>query len=213
MKHRFVFFDLDGTLTDSEVGIVNCLEYGLQAVGAQIPDRSELRKHIGPSLYDVFAALGVPKQLHDDAIASYRERFTDVGIYENKLIDGVPEMLEALKLQGRTLSLATSKLETFSQRVLEHFKIDQYFSFISGAILDNSRLHKPEVITHAINHFEADPNCIAMIGDRIDDLKGAHICGVDSIAVTWGFGDPTEFNHPGVIGIADHPSEIMELLK
>jgi phosphoglycolate phosphatase len=212
-EDRYCLFDLDGTLTDPETGIVGSMRHALSAVGSPEMDQALLRSLIGPPLQDIFVRLGVPQERLDDAVAAYRERFTEAGMYENEVIPGIPGVLEALVADGWTLGVATSKPAVFAEKILVHFELDGFFTYVAGATLDGSRRHKADVIRHALDRLGAPPEATIMIGDRREDVAGAAECGVRSVAVTWGFGDPAEFAVPGVIAVVDTPDRLLEVLS
>jgi len=204
-----VLFDLDGTLTDPQVGITRCLAHGLAAVGRPIDDPATLRPFIGPPLVEGFGALGVPAEHIDDAIAAYRERFVSVGMFENALIDGIEALLGALTAAGARLAVATSKPEPFAIAILEHFAVADAFEVIAGATLDNRRRHKEDVIEHAIDALARPASVdVVMIGDRDHDVFGARVHGLASIGVLWGYGSRGEL----VDARADHLVDTVDAL-
>ncbi|MFV1989905.1 MAG: HAD-IA family hydrolase [Acidimicrobiales bacterium] len=185
-----VLFDLDGTLTDPSTGITRCLEYALTAMDMQAPALVDMEKYIGPPLGSIFADLGVAPNKVPRAISLYRERFSSIGLFENLVYAGVPEMLDRLSRSGFELYVATSKPTQFAVRILEHFALASSFEDIVGATLDGSRSHKADVIAHAIRNTGAAGT--VMIGDRKHDMRGAATHGIPAIAVTWGFGSLEE---------------------
>ena len=208
-----VLFDLDGTLTDPQVGITRCLAHGLAAVGMPVADPSSLRPYIGPPLIEGFGAMGVPVDRIDDAITAYRERFVTVGMFENALIDGIDELLGALGAAGARLAVATSKPEPFAVTILEHFGLAGAFEVIAGATLDNRRRHKEDVIAHALDSLAyPDPGDTVMIGDREHDVHGAREHGVASIGVLWGYGSPGELDDAAADEIVDTVEALHALL-
>ncbi|XVQ82277.1 HAD hydrolase-like protein [Microbispora siamensis] len=209
---RYCLFDLDGTLTDPETGIVASMRHALSAVGMPQMEHGLLRTMIGPPLQDGFLLLGVPPERLDDAVHAYRERYTTGGMYENEVITGIPAVLEALVASGWTLAVATSKPAVYAEKILVHFGLDGFFAYVAGATLDGSRRHKADVIRHALDVLGAPPEATVMIGDRTEDVVGAAACRVRSIAVTWGFGEAAEFADPGLIAVADTPERLLELL-
>lgn len=210
-----ILFDLDGTLTDSGPGILNCLEYALQDQGIQVPEREEMRKLLGPPLVVTFRdAFGMNEEQVLQAIDKYRERYHDVGLFENSVYEGVPELLAELQGAGLRLATATSKPEYSATRILQHFELDQYFDFIGAAALDGSRDSKNLVIAHTLQNTNTHPSShnIIMIGDRHHDVIGAKEHGIDTIGVLWGYGDADELQSAGVIDIAKNPAELRDLL-
>jgi phosphoglycolate phosphatase len=210
-----ILFDLDGTLTDSGPGILNCLEYALQDQGIPIPEREEMRKLLGPPLVVTFCdVFGMNEEQASQAIDKYRERYHDVGLFENSIYEGVPELLAELQGAGLRLATATSKPEYSATRILQHFELDQYFDFIGAAALDGSRDSKNLVIAHTLQNTNTHPTShnIIMIGDRHHDVHGAKEHGIDTIGVLWGYGDADELQSAGVIHIAKNPVELRDLL-
>ncbi|GAA4564012.1 HAD hydrolase-like protein [Planotetraspora kaengkrachanensis] len=208
---RYGLFDLDGTLTNPETGIVRSMRHGLSAVGVYDVDHATLRSLIGPPLWDGFARLGVRDV--DAAVAAYRERYADVGMYENEVIPGVPAVLESLVADGWTLAVATSKPAVFAERIVEHFRLGGFFTYVAGATLDGSRRYKADVIRHALDVLGAPPEATVMVGDRREDVAGAAECRVRSVAVRWGFGEPGEFTAPEVISVVDTPADLLAVLR
>jgi phosphoglycolate phosphatase len=210
-----ILFDLDGTLTDSGPGILNCLEYALQDQGIPVPEREEMRKLLGPPLVVTFCdVFGMNEEQASQAIDKYRERYHDVGLFENSVYDGVPELLAELQGAGLRLATATSKPEYSATRILQHFELDQYFEFIGAAALDGSRDSKNLVIAHTLQNTNTHPTShnIIMIGDRHHDVHGAKEHGIDTIGVLWGYGDRDELDEAGAINIAQNPVELRDLL-
>ena len=210
-----ILFDLDGTLTDSGPGILNCLEYALQDQGIPIPEREEMRKLLGPPLVVTFCdVFGMNEEQASQAIDKYRERYHDVGLFENSVYEGVPELLAELQGAGLRLATATSKPEYSATRILQHFELDQYFDFIGAAALDGSRDSKNLVIAHTLQNTNTHPTShnIIMIGDRHHDVHGAKEHGIDTIGVLWGYGDRDELDEAGAINIAKNPVELRDLL-
>ncbi|MFG1865939.1 HAD hydrolase-like protein [Microbispora bryophytorum] len=209
---RYCLFDLDGTLTDPETGIVASLRHALSAVGIAEVEAERLRAMIGPPLPEGFLLLGVPPERVDEAIHAYRERYTD-GMFENEVIEGIPAVLEALIADGWTLAVATSKPAVYAEKILVHFGLDGFFAYVAGATLDGSRRHKADVVRHALDTLGAPPEATVMIGDRREDVAGAAACGVRTIAVTWGFGEAADFADPGLIAVVNTPERLLDVLS
>jgi phosphoglycolate phosphatase len=209
--------DLDGTLTDSKVGITRSVQYALHRAGVDVADLETLTPYIGPPLQDSFVALaGFSETDAIRAVASYREYFAQTGIFENAVYPGIPECLEALQAQGWRLAVATSKPTVFAERILDHFSLLTHFQAVVGAGLDGGRRHKHEVIAAVLSDLgvAADERCI-MVGDREHDVIGAKTVGLPSVGVTWGYGSVQELSEAGadvlVHAVADLP-EAMERL-
>ncbi|MCL2077820.1 MAG: HAD-IA family hydrolase [Oscillospiraceae bacterium] len=199
MKFDYILLDLDGTLTNPIEGITKSINYAMEKMGKPLVPDELIPKFIGPPLRDGYMQnLGFTEEEAERAVWVYRERYTPVGLYENKLIDGAKELLERLSAAGKTVSLATSKPEDMSVKLLEHYGILRYFDFISAASLDlNGRHNKSEIITHALENLGINtPEKLAktvMVGDRFHDIEGSKNNGISSIAVLCGFGSRGEF--------------------
>ncbi len=215
MKYKYILFDLDGTLTDPATGITNSVMYALEKFGINVSNRTELYKFIGPPLWDSFQNYyGFSKEEAQKAVEYYREYYRDKGIFENLVYDGMDELLKTLKGKGLILIVATSKPEVFARQILEHFKIEKYFSFICGSNLDGSRVRKTDVIRYAIESADiTDLSKAIMIGDREYDIVGAEESGIDSIGVLFGYGDRIELENAGADFIAETVEDIKEILK
>ena len=208
-------FDLDGTLTDPMVGITKSLAYALDSFGIPVDDIDGLRKYIGPPLRDSFRDLySFSEEEVERAVEKYREYYSEKGIFENVIYDGVVDMLESLKENGVRMVMATSKAAVYAERIAVHFDIGQYFEFISGSELDGRRSRKSEVIEHAFaNISPVGRDAAVMIGDRKHDVIGAKEAGIDSIGVTWGFGSLAELEEAAPTRIVDTPGGIFHAVK
>lgn len=208
-----VFFDLDGTLTDSAEGIINSVEYSLNRLGITDYERSDLYRFIGPPLHDSFKEFfGLSEEKCTEGIRLYREYFSVKGIYENKLYDGVRELLEKTKASGRIVVLATSKPQEFAEEILRHFDIAKYFDHIAAAEMNGKRNRKEDVINYALEISGAEREETVMVGDRNFDILGAKSAGISSIGVLYGFGTEAELREAGADFIAKTPKEVFELL-
>ncbi len=194
---KYLLFDLDGTLTDPGVGITTCVQYALQSFGIEEPDLEKLTPFIGPPLKDSFKEFyNMDDEQAAEAVEKYRERFQDTGIFENEVYKGIPEMLRLLQSKGFYLAVASSKPTVFVERILEHFELRKYFSVVVGSELDGTRVNKEEVVKEALNRlFAYKPiqyKQVYMIGDRKFDIEGAKALGVESVGVSYGYGDMEE---------------------
>lgn len=205
---------MDGTLTNSQLGITTCVAYALESFGIHTENPEELRKFIGPPLKESFVKYyNMTDGEGDRAVEKYRERFATVGLYENEVYAGIPELLQKLKAQGKTLLVATSKPTVYSDKILEHFGLKEYFSYIAGSELDGTRVNKAEVIQYALEQMKiTESEKIVMIGDKEHDMIGAGICGVDSIGVLYGFGEREELENHGATYIAETVSDLEKIL-
>jgi len=217
-RYDVVLFDLDGTLTDAAPGIVNCIRYALDAMGLPHPDDDTMRTYLGPPLADTFGRrMGMTGDQVTRAIELYRERYHEIGLFENAVYAGIPELLDRLRGQRLTLTVATSKPTYSAARILEHFDLASRFAFIGGADLAGVRHDKAAVIEHTLEELrvlDALPpgSRIVMIGDREHDVHGAHAHGISTIGVLWGYGDATELQRAGAVELVDSPSHLGDLL-
>lgn len=212
--YDIVLFDLDGTLTDPGEGITNSVAYALKKFNIIVEDKTELYNFIGPPLIDSFMKYyGMNYEDGLKAVEYYREYFGVTGIFENRVFDGIHEMLERVKKSGRTISLATSKPEVYAKRILEHFDLKKYFDFVGGATMDESRSKKSDVIKHTLQQLGvADKSRVVMVGDRHHDIDGANQNGLDSIGVLFGYGDRAELQNAGATYIAESVDDIVKFL-
>ena len=212
MNPKSIFFDLDGTLTDSGEGIINCAIVALGHFGLPVPDRQTLRVFVGPPLDETFMKFGVPADKTDEAIAVYRSRYVPIGKFENHPYPGIRQMLETLKNHGHRLFVATSKPEEMSVEILEKFGLAQYFERICGATLDGSRSHKADVIRYLMEQVSGVSTPM-MVGDTAYDVIGAKEHGIPTIGVSWGYGAVEDMVKAGAAAIADTPQQLLELLE
>ena len=212
--YDILLFDLDGTIVDSSRGITNCVIHALEKFGISEPDIKKLYRFIGPPLVDSFREFyGFSDADADAAVAFYRERYRDIGMYENDVYKGIPELLESLRARGKRIFLATSKPEEFAKKILEYLKLDKYFDLIAGATFDRSRDTKESVIRYALAEGGLAPDgSVVMIGDRLHDVEGAQAVGLDSIGVLWGFGSREELESAGATCIATTPEELFSIV-
>ena len=212
MSKKAIFFDLDGTLTDSGEGIMNCAALGLRHFGLPVPAREEMRVFVGPPLDQTFIQFGVPESKTDEAIEVFRSRYRTIGKYENFPYPGIREALQTLKEQGHRLFVATSKPEVLANEVLEHFGLSGFFERIAGATLDGSRSHKADVITYLLG-LTGDVGQTLMVGDTAYDVVGAAQHGIPTIGVSWGYGKVADMEKAGAIAIAHTMDEMVEFLN
>lgn len=213
-KYDYIAFDLDGTLSDPEHGLVEGFIYAFGKMGVEnYGTRASLRRFIGPSLYEVWQdEFGFTKETVIDAIEKFREYYNIYGWWDNKLYDGIREMLAELKARGKTVFLATSKPEDTARKIISHFRLDEYFDFQGGASGD-TRDHKWQVLEYSMKSVNALPESTVLVGDRKYDAEGAKICGIDSIGVLWGHGSKEELSESGFTHIVATPRELLEILK
>jgi phosphoglycolate phosphatase len=209
---KSILFDLDGTLTDSGEGIMNCAALALEHFGIPVPEREALRVFVGPPLDKTFREFGVPADKTDEAIAVYRSRYVPIGKWENHPYPGVEALLQKLKSQGHRLFVATSKPEEMSKEILAKFGLADYFEMICGATLDGSRGKKEDVIAYLLSLTQGTGEAI-MVGDTTYDVIGAAHHGIPTIGVAWGYGKVEDMKAAGAAGIAETMEELFDLLN
>lgn len=211
-RYKYILFDLDGTLTDSAPGILNCYRYALNAMGVDEPE--DIMRVVGPPLFDSFAEIcGMNENQVNEAVRIYRQRYAETGLFENNVYDGIPEMLRQLKNSGKRLFVATSKPEVFAVRILEKFNLAQYFDVIGGADINGTRNAKQEVIEYVLSRGNiTDRNDVLMVGDRFHDIIGAKKCGIPCMSVLWGYGNKEEFIEYGADIIVNTPQETADII-
>ena len=211
---KYVFLDLDGTITDSKEGIINCFEYALNHFGIRIENRADLEQFIGPPLEQSFReGFGFDEETAALAVKKYRERYVPIGAYENLVYPGMETALQKMKEAGKMLYVATSKPEHMSKKILAHFGLDQYFEDICGADDDKNRSKKAEVIRYALEkHKITDTEDVLMVGDRKFDVAGAAECGMKCMGVLYGFGDREELEAAGAAYIAETVEDMARII-
>ena len=212
--YDYIFFDLDGTLTDPGLGITNSVMYALGKFGITVSDRSALYPFIGPPLLDSFQRYyGLTEEQSRAATRYYREVFSVTGLFENEVYPGVPEMLEHLRGAGRQLVVATSKPEEFARRILVHFSLDGYFARTCGAAMDETRTRKDEVIRYALERCGSPaPDRVLMVGDREHDVLGAAKCGIETLGVLYGYGGRAELEAAGAKYLAETVGDVEDII-
>lgn len=209
---EYLFFDLDGTLTDPAQGITNSFIHALKFFGIEIPSYEKLCTFIGPPLVDTFKTqFGFDDEKASLGVTKYREYFAEKGLLENYVYEGIPEVLSTLKTNGHKLVVATSKPEEYSIRILEHFNLAQYFENICGSNMNESRSKKDEVIAYAIERNNIkDKSNILMIGDRMHDIIGARKNDVKSCGVLYGYGNLEELQNAGADYIIKSVNDLLQ---
>ena len=208
----YILFDLDGTLTDSGLGITNSVRHALEKAGQPVPSQSVLESYIGPPLFESFMEISyLTAEQAAQAVIDYRETYQVTGIFENVLYDGIKEVLAELADAGKKIILATSKPEPYARQILDHFGITAYFDGIFGASMDGKLVDKADIIALAIaaNAPDLTLDNAVMVGDRFYDIAGAKKNKLPSIGVTYGFGNKEELTSAGADFIAATPSEIL----
>ena len=198
--YQYLLFDLDGTLTNPKEGITKSVPYALRYFGIEVADPDTLTPYIGPPLIPSFMEFhGLTQEQALEALQVYRRRFVSVGLFENEVLDGVPEMLRSLKQKGRFIAVASSKPEPYVIKILNHFDLLQYFDEVVGASMDEKLSAKKDIIMEALRRMGKAPGDrdILMIGDRMHDVEGAQLCGLDSLGIYTGFAPEGELEDAG----------------
>lgn len=212
---EIVLFDLDGTLTDAAPGIVNGIRLVLDHFGIEQPDENTMRTYLGPPLAVTWREhYDFTDEQVTEGLRVYREYYHDVGMFENEVFDGIPELLQQLVDAGITLATATSKPDYSATRIIEHFGLADHFAFIGAANLEGTRDSKALVIEHTLAQLQAHAQThrILMVGDRHHDVHGAREHGIDTIGVLWGYGDADELTQAGAITLVERPQDLGERL-
>jgi phosphoglycolate phosphatase len=212
---RNILFDLDGTLTDPREGIVRSVLFALERMGRELPLEDSLDWVIGPPLQQSLGSLLNSKDETELArcLGHFRERFSDIGLFENNLYPEIPELLDDLKSQGYNLFVATSKPKVFADRILEHFDLKSRFQQVYGSGLDGTKIEKAEVIGDLIIGEAIAPKTAIMVGDREHDVFGAKHHGIACIGVLYGYGSREELVNAGAIAVCETPSELPSIIS
>jgi phosphoglycolate phosphatase len=205
-----IYFDLDGTLTDPRPGITRSIQYAMQKLDLPVPSQDELTWCIGPPLRDSFVKLLGGDSRADLAVSLYRERFGDVGLYENAVYPDIEHILGALKASHGRLFVATSKARVFAERIIDHFGLGGYFEHVFGAELDGTRVHKSDLLAYALDKTGVDPSRALMIGDRSHDMIGARNNGMGALGVLYGYGSREELIEAGASHVCASPRAVLE---
>ena len=209
-----IYFDLDGTLTDPKAGITRSIQYALEKLDHHtIPSEDELTWCIGPPLRASFERL-LAGTAHspDRAVSLYRERFGDVGLYENSVYAGIGDILAALSKSGRRVFVATSKPHVYAQRIIDHFGLGDHFERVFGSELDGTRVDKSDLLDYALREAGVDPAHAIMIGDRSHDMVGAKNNGMRAIGVLYGYGTEEELLSAGALHLCATPAALLDHL-
>jgi phosphoglycolate phosphatase len=205
-----IYFDLDGTLTDPKLGITRSIQYALQRVDhPTMPTEDELIWCIGPPLRASFVRLLGAETSADLAVSYYRERFSDIGLYENGVYDGIGDVLTTLCASGHRLFVATSKPHVFAERIIDHFGLRDHFERVFGSELDGTRVDKSHLLEYALKETSVDPAKTLMIGDRSHDMVGAKNNGMKGIGVLYGYGSRDELLEAGAHHVCATPGAIL----
>jgi len=211
---KTALFDLDGTLTDPREGITRSIAHALDRMGVAPPPLEDLVFAIGPPLRASFARLlGTDsREAVERAIALYRERFADVGLFENRPYDGVAAMLEALRTSGVRLIVATSKPTVYARRIVERFALAPHFEEVHGCELDGTREDKRDLLAHLLPRHAIAPGRAVMIGDRGVDMRAARHHGLHALGALWGYGSCAELEEHGAHRLCEAPALLPQAL-
>jgi phosphoglycolate phosphatase len=207
-----IYFDLDGTLTDPKIGITRSIRYALNELGCHAPPEDELTWCIGPPLRASLKSLMGTDDLAEMALASYRKRFSEIGLYENSVYPEIEGVLVHLRKSGHRLFVATSKPRIYAERIISHFNLTAYFERVFGSELDGIRSDKTELLNFALNEARNDPTHAVMIGDRSHDMIGARNNQMTAIGVLYGYGSKQELTDAGAHHVCLTPNAVLECI-
>ena len=214
--YKYIFFDLDGTLTDPREGITRSVQYALKKMGIEEPDLTKLEVFIGPPLVDSFMEYyGFTLDEARQGTEYYRENFSVHGWRQNKLFDGTKKMLTDLKEHGKVIAVASSKPEYFVEKILAYLEIDVLFDYVCGGSMDETRTHKDQVIDELLKRMrlsEPEKREILMVGDRRHDVEGAAVFGIPCLGLSMGFAAEGELEKAGAIAVVDSVEGITEYI-
>ena len=211
---KALLFDLDGTLTDPREGITRSIAHALERMGLAPPPLEALTFAIGPPLRGSLGRLlaSEDRERIEQALAHYRERFADVGLFENAPYPGIVEALHALGADAR-LFVATSKPQVYAERIVRHFGLDAHFVAVHGCELDGTREDKRDLLAHLVAVHGVDPRSAAMIGDRGADMRAGRHHGMRALGVRWGYGSDDELRDAGAHALADTPASLAQAVR
>lgn len=212
MTQRALIFDLDGTLTDSGEGVINCAQLALRHFGLPAEDREAMRVFVGPPLRESFPWFGVRPDQVEEAVTVFRSRYNTVGKYENIPYPGIHDLLDRLRRAGYSLYVGTSKPETTALDVLNKFHLAERFDRICGADMAGDRDSKDSVLRYLLETLPPESRAL-MVGDTIYDVAGAGQLGIPTVGVSWGYGSVEEMRDGGAVAIVDSPEELLALLN
>ncbi len=207
-----VFFDLDGTLTDPKIGITRCIQHALEQLDVVVPTAEDLTWCIGPPLLESFKSMLGDDESANVALNYFRERFSDKGLFENEVYDGIPSALRHLADSGATLFVVTSKPQVYAEQIVEHFGLDSYFECVFGPTLEGVRAKKTDLLRYALREIGAAPRTAVMVGDRSLDMIGARENGVAAIGVLYGYGSREELEDAGAQALLSEPCDVGRIL-
>lgn len=214
-KYHHIFFDLDGTLINSGLGIINAVKYALNKYGIKENNPIILKSFVGPPLNQQFIdCYNFSFEQSLEAVQYFREYYSIKGILENNVYPQIPELLNILAQNDLKLLIASSKPEKFVNMILAQHNLLKYFSFIGGSLLDGSRINKDDVISYVINEMQINNfNDCLMVGDRKYDILGAKKFKFTSVGVTYGYGDYSELQKAKADYLIDNPLDLINIIQ
>ena len=214
MSYKYVLFDFDGTISDSAPYVMSCFESALLAMGKTPPGRDELIRYVGPPLTETFTRVfGFEGEALQETIRLFRAAYADIKPNKRDVFPGVSEMLETLKTAGLRLGIATSKREFFARESCKIYEIDHYFDIIAGSSDDDSRSRKDEIILYAMDKMGVtDKRGVLMVGDRLYDVEGAEIAGIDALGILYGYGSRKELEDADAKYIAETAADAVKII-
>ncbi|WP_413476151.1 HAD hydrolase-like protein [Latilactobacillus fuchuensis] len=216
MTKGTILFDLDGTIADSQTGILNSLEYMIEELALPTQTTAALLKFIGPPLNEtIMTTFGLDEVATQHAIKTFQAYYEPTGLYQNELYPGMIQTLADLQAQDYQLAIATSKPEPFAKKIIAHLELTPYFSGVYGASVDETtRVKKADVITYALNTMglSAQSESLVMVGDRQNDILGAKANQIPAVGVSYGYGSTAELKKAGALAIVAQPTDLVTVL-
>lgn len=212
-RYKAVFFDFDGTVADTGDGIFHSVRYAIKESGFSPLSEERLRTFIGPPVFDSFKReLDMNEEQSTFAVMKYREEYSREGIFRFTLYDGIENLLRELKADGIHTAIASSKPYNFILRIIDYLNFGDLIDFISCPLSDKANESKVVLVSRCVEHFEIEKSEAIMVGDRHFDINGANGAGVESIGVTFGYGDEKELSNAGATHIAQTVDDIRNII-
>lgn len=205
-------FDLDGTLLDPKPGILSSIQYALRRLGAPVPPAEDIAWAIGPPLRTTFPKLLGRDDRTEEAVALYRENYSNGAMFDALVYSGIPDALSAIASAGCRLIIATAKPHVFARPILQHFGLDTRFIAIHGPELDGTHDNKADLIAHIVRQHDIDASRAVMIGDREHDMLAATLNDMRAVGVTWGYGSVSELTSAGAAILCEAPARLADTL-